>query len=158
GLAGVAQDFGDGAFGEVIAFGVGDDLDDDLVAFLGVFALSVLDDDGLGDLAAVGVDDPLAAAFDELTREAGALALDDLDDVADPAWAGGAAATLVALEADFDGVAREGVLGGFGGDEDALFADGDLGLDEAEAADVFAEGAEDEAFVALGDLGQRGEH
>ena len=136
----LAQNLGDDAFTQLVADGVGRDLDDDLVAGAGVLDARVLDNDGLGEFLAVGKDEPEPAPLGELAGEAGAFALDDLENVPGDvalAVAGGA------VDLHADAIAGEGVGDGVGRDENVALAEGDFRDDEAEAAGILAELADD---------------
>src|SRR5690606_39104708 len=137
----LAEHARDDALGEHVALGVLDDLDDDLVAGLDVLGGGVADNDGLREFAPVGLHEPLLPLLEDVAGEGGALALEDLDDLADEALL--VAATALARDEDAHAVAGEGAAGRVRGDEDVALAVLVVGADEAEALGVALEDAGD---------------
>lgn len=109
-MSGAAEHLDDGALGiHVVAAGIADDFDDDLVIFAGLTGVGVLDEDGGIEAFAFGGDIPAAAVgFAEQTHEAIAAAFDDFGDDA------GIAALAAEIAFDYfgrDGVAVHGTSG-----------------------------------------------
>ena len=119
GFARLAEDFDDDALGRAaLVVGVFGEVDDDLVADLGVLGVGVADEDGLAEDAAVDLDAELVALLDEGAGVVLFGALDDLDDAAD---VGGLARLVAAAffvdDAGLDLVAGDRVADAAGGDE-----------------------------------------
>jgi hypothetical protein len=145
GLARGAEDAGDHALGHVVVLGIVEQLDDHLVAGLGVLGVRVPDQHGLVERATAGIDEPHPPALEEHAHEVLAAALEDLDDLACVGAAPGAGLAPPALLADrrAHAVPRDRVAGAALRHEEVAVAHRHVGDDEAEAAGVEPEGPDD---------------
>lgn len=139
GQACFAEDFEDDALGPRGSGGVFDDFDADFVSFVCVFGGGVIDGDEFGHVAAVGLDEPVAALANEGADDFALASFEDFDDAAVQACHTG---LFGAAEDDGDdAVAADGVEGLAWGNEEVAFACGLFGPYEAEAPAGGFEGA-----------------
>ncbi len=82
-LAALAQHVDDDAFGQFTLFGEADQLDDDLVAEIGIAGVGVADDDRVVEAFAVDDDAPLLAFAGEFADVGVLRAFEDFDDASD---------------------------------------------------------------------------
>ena len=140
GCAAPAELFDDDAAGRGVFGREGHDLDENLVARTSSLCGDIGDGYGLGEVRAVGLDDPTPAATSQDAHELGCGPFHDFDDVADAAALPvlGAAA-LPSTNVSFhltshDGVARYSVAGAIGRYKHVALCGGGLGGYESEPA------------------------